>query len=250
MSQPDTIVWISGATQGLGQGLAATVPYQRAHVINLSRRDHPEYETVRIDLRRPESWAAAEESFRRELRDFKGKRAIFIHNAYYQGQFAFVGGEEMDPAIYYDEAIANGIAPQMLGDMFLRVVQPGYESGLVMITSAGARVPFEGNASYCAAKAAVEMWVRTVRTELKRRGRTDIWAMAIRPGFVDTPSVHNSLKADIESYPLRPQIAKQLESRQGIMTPIEAAEGIWSMIPPKEDKSVWLQGELVVIEKP
>lgn len=250
MSQVETIVWISGATQGLGQGLAATVPYPNARIINLSRRDHPDHETVQLDLRKPDTWNAVGESFRRELEGFRGKRAIFIHNAYYQGQFAFVGGEEMDPAIYYDEAIANGVAPQMLGDMFLRAVEPNYEAGLVMITSAGARVPFEGNAAYCAAKAAVEMWVRTVRTELKRRWRSDIWVMAVRPGFVDTPSVHNALTADPATYPLGPQLAKQLESREGIMTPVEAAQGIWSMIPPSEDKSIWLQGELVVIDRP
>ena len=31
----DTIIWITGATQGLGSGLARTCPYQNAHVINL-----------------------------------------------------------------------------------------------------------------------------------------------------------------------------------------------------------------------
>lgn len=34
----DTIVWISGATEGVGLGLARTVPYPGARVINLSRR--------------------------------------------------------------------------------------------------------------------------------------------------------------------------------------------------------------------
>jgi NAD(P)-dependent dehydrogenase (short-subunit alcohol dehydrogenase family) len=249
MTDADTIIWISGATQGLGLGIAKTAPYPNARIINVSRREHPDYETVKIDLTRPASWAAAGESFQRELKDFRGKRAIFIHNAFYQAQFAFVGEPDMDTDIYMDEAIANGVAPQILGDMFLRAVGPGYESGLAMITSAGARVPFEGNASYCAAKAAVEMWVRTVRTELKRRQR-DTWVMAIRPGFIDTPSVEKARKADAHSYPLGPQIARQVESRQGIMSPEEAGTGIWSMIPPKEDKSIWLQGELVVIDRP
>ena len=250
MQEPDTLIWISGATQGLGQGIASTVPYPAARIINLSRRDHPDFETVRIDLTKPDSWAAAGESFQKELKNFKGKRAIFIHNAFYQEQFAFVGSDELDPTMYRDEAIANGVAPQLLGHMFLKEAKPAYESGLVMITSAGARVPFEGNAAYCAAKAAVEMWVRTVRTEIKRRGRENLWVMAIRPGFVDTPAVHKTLTADIKSYPLGPQIAKQLETREGIMTPVEAGKGIWSMIPPEEDKSIWLQGELVVVERP
>lgn len=43
----DTIVWISGATEGIGAGLAATVPWPGARVIDLSRRQHPDLDTVR-----------------------------------------------------------------------------------------------------------------------------------------------------------------------------------------------------------
>ena len=50
----DTIVWISGATEGIGKGLADNVPWPDARVINLSRRQHPELETVTFDLARPE----------------------------------------------------------------------------------------------------------------------------------------------------------------------------------------------------
>ena len=42
----DTIVWISGATEGVGLGLARTVPYPGAHIINLSRRQHPKFEKI------------------------------------------------------------------------------------------------------------------------------------------------------------------------------------------------------------
>jgi benzil reductase ((S)-benzoin forming) len=78
----DTIVWISGATEGIGLGLAHTVPYTGARIINLSRRRHPEYESVQFDLTRPETYEAVRASFARELADFEGRRAIFFHNAY------------------------------------------------------------------------------------------------------------------------------------------------------------------------
>ena len=42
MAAPSTIVWISGATEGLGLGLAGTCPYPGARIINLSRRRHPQ----------------------------------------------------------------------------------------------------------------------------------------------------------------------------------------------------------------
>jgi len=239
----DTIVWISGATAGLGSGLAATVPWPGARVINLSRSAHPQLESVKLDLSRPESWGAAEESFRRELAGFKGKRAIFVHNAILATPPGFTG--ETDRAAYYNEIIANGAAPLMLGEMFLRAVGQNYESGLVMLSSAAARSPFEGHSVYCAAKAGVEMWVRVVRRELQRRGKKT-WVVAVRPGFVDTPNTRAEAERLVEHYPIAEQIARQLQSREGVMTPEEAGRGIWAMLPPPPNTSVLLQGEMVV----
>ena len=246
MSSHDTLIWISGATDGIGWGLARTVPYENARVINLSRRQHPDLETIRFDLSKPESWDAIEESFKKELANFKGKRAIFVHNAFFRASPRFIG--EGEPTNYREEIIGNGMAPQVLGDMFLRHVQPHYESGLVLLSSAAARSPFEGHAAYCAAKSGVEMWVRVVRRELKRRGKKT-WVVAIRPGFVDTPTTRAEALVSGDSYPVAPQIAKQLESREGVMTPEEAGTGIWAMLPPTEDTSVLLQGEMVVVKK-
>jgi len=244
VASTDTIIWISGATEGLGYGLAKTVPYPNARVINMSRRKHPDLETIQFDLTKPETWGAVEASFKRELANFNGQRAIFMHNAFYRALPRFVG--EGDPVQYRDEITANGMAPQVLGDMFLRAVKPGYESGLVLMSSAGARSPFEGHSAYCASKAGVEMWVRVARREFKRRGR-DTWIVAIRPGFVDTPATRAEGLLPFDVYPLGPQMAKQLQSREGVMTPEEAGAGIWAMLPPKEDTSVLLQGEMVVV---
>ena len=242
----DTLIWISGATEGIGWGLARTVPFDDARVINLSRRQHPQLETVRFDLGKPETWDAVEKSFARELADFNGARAIFIHNAFFRASPRFIG--EGEPVDDREEIIGNAMAPQVLGDMFLRHVRPQYESGLVLLSSAAARSPFEGHAAYCAAKAGVEMWVRVVRRELKRRGR-NTWVVAIRPGFVDTPTTRAEALVSGDSYPVAPQIARQLESREGVMTPEEAGAGIWAMLPPKEDTSVLLQGEMVVVRQ-
>jgi NAD(P)-dependent dehydrogenase (short-subunit alcohol dehydrogenase family) len=88
------------------------------------------------------------------------------------------------------------------------------------------------------------MWVRTVRRELKRRGRKT-WLVAIRPGFVDTPTTRAEAEIPADLYPLGPQIARQLASSQAVMSPEEAGRGIWEMLPPKGDESIRLQGEMV-----
>jgi benzil reductase ((S)-benzoin forming) len=246
----ETIVWISGATEGLGEGLAAAVPYDNARIINLSRRQHPALETVKFDLTDPDSWDAIGDHFKETLATFTGKRAIFIHNAFYRGQPGFAG--LVDQAIYRKEIIANGMAPMVLGDMFLRAVrretgQPEIETGLALISSAGARSPFEGHSAYCGSKAGVEMWVRVVRRELKRQGLST-WVVAIRPGFIDSPTTRAEAKLSADVYPLGPQIAAQLASGQGVMTPLEGGQGIWAMLPPTTDDSVLMQGEMVVVK--
>ena len=239
----ETIVWISGATEGLGLGLARTVPYPGAKVINLSRRQHAELETVRFDLTKPETYAAVQQSFERELADFRGRRAIFMHNAFYAGHVGFVS--EVDSVEYAKGIQANAMAPLILGEMFLRAVKPGYESGLVLMSSAAARHPFPGNASYCAAKAGVEMWVRTVKRELEARGRNDTWVVAVRPGFVDTPNTRHIATVSDHDYPIASQMARQFETGQGVLSPEQAGRDIWAALPPPNRESLLLFGEMV-----
>jgi len=242
-----SIVWISGATAGIGWGLARTVPWPGARVISLSRRVHPDLETVQFDLTRPVSYVAVQRHFEHELRQFQGERAIFFHNAYYPSVPGFVG--ETDSSEYAKALQANAVAPLILGEMFLRAVGPGYESGLVLMSSAAARHPFEGNAAYCAAKAGVEMWVRVVRRELKRRGR-NTWVVAVRPGFVDTPTTRLAAEQPPDTYPVGPQIKQQLETGNGVLTPEQAGRDIWAGLPPKTDASVLLFGQMVYENEP
>src|SRR5262249_8561626 len=195
----DTIVWITGATQGLGSGLARTCLHADAHVINLSRSPHPELENVAFDLTKPDTWSSVRESFRRHLAGFTGSRAIFIHNAYFSSGTGFAG--EVDEEQYYSAVMANAVAPLVLADWFLREVKPGYESGLVLISSAAARMPFEGNSVYGAAKAGVEQWVRVVRRERTRRG-TGPWVVAAAPGFAASPSLRKVAALDPHNYPM------------------------------------------------
>jgi benzil reductase ((S)-benzoin forming) len=239
---PQSLVWISGATAGIGWGLARTVPYADARIINLSRRVHPDFETVQFDLTRPETYLAVQRHFETELRAFAGKRAIFFHNAYYPTVPGFVS--EADPLEYAKSIQANGAAPLILGEMFLRAVQPGYESGLVLMSSAAARHPFEGNAAYCAAKAGVEMWVRVVRRELERRGRKT-WVVAVRPGFVDTPTTRMNAEQPADTYPVGPQISRQFQTGESVLTPQSAGSQIWAALPPKANTSLLLFGEMV-----
>ena len=106
------------------------------------------------------------------------------------------------------------------------------------MSSAAARHPYEGNAAYCAAKAGVEMWVRVVRRELKHRGRKT-WVVAVRPGFVDTPTTRMNAAQPEETYPVGPQMKRQFETGAGVLTPEQAGRDIWAALTrPKPDTSL------------
>jgi NAD(P)-dependent dehydrogenase (short-subunit alcohol dehydrogenase family) len=240
-----TIVWITGATQGIGQALSRTVPYPDARVINISRRRHPELETVLADLADPQSWDVVSGHLADELDAFDGERAIFIHNANYGGSSGFVG--EVDPVEYRRQVLANSAASLMLGDAFIRACRPGYESGLVMISSASAKFAMQGMAVYGAAKAGMEQWVRAVRAERKTRGAGP-WVVAVRPGFVVTDTMRSQYaqgQGDLGAFPGGAAVAQAIADGRGL-SPEECARSIWGLLPPDPDgRTVLFLGEFI-----
>lgn len=229
-----TVVWITGATQGLGAGLARKVPWPGARVVNISRRQHPSLDTVIADLTDPASWDVVAEVFERELAQFRGERAIFVHNAFYPGSPGFAG--QVEPVEQRREVFANVAAPLVLGDAFIRACRPGYESGIIMVSSATAKFAMEGRATYGAGKISMEHWVRCVRAERRRLGAGP-WVVAVRPGFVvseemlETHRQAGGLKDDL---PGSAAIAEALEQGE-YLTPDESAQQIWAAMPPDVD---------------
>lgn len=228
----ESIVWITGATSGIGEALARTCPWPKTRIISVSRREHPEYETVHFDLTDPTTWDAVGEHLKEELATFRGQRALFVHNAlYFWGSRAFVG--QGDTENHRVEITANVVAPLVLGDLFIRASEPavdaGVDVGLVQISSASARIAYPGLAIYGAAKASMEQWVRAVRKERSHEGKGP-WVTAIRPGFVNTPAARRDAELPPGTYPGQPGVAQAIESGDYLEAD-ESANLIWGAIP-------------------
>jgi benzil reductase ((S)-benzoin forming) len=223
---PPTLLWISGATEGIGLGLARNTPYPHARIINLSRRPHAVYESIAIDLADPATWDRARESFRRQLAGFRG-RAFFIHNAFYSEAVGLVG--RVDSAKYEKSVLANVAAPMVLAEAFISACPPDIEAGLVMMSSGSAAVPLEGLATYCAAKIAIEHWVEVVQRERESRGGQGPWVVAVRPGGVDTAPARAAASLPTDVYPRAGTMARAFDRRLDIDT---AARRIWNALPP------------------
>lgn len=222
----DTLVWITGATRGLGAALATAVPYDNARVINVSRSAAPGLENVPCDLSDPGDWHHVERSFERELQAFRGSRAIFISNALYEGPYGFVG--ECDRQEYLRACLANGVAPVYLANAFVGKCRPEFEAGVVMLSSASARVPMAGGSAYGFAKAGIEQWVRVLGAERERRG-SGPWAFAVRPGMVLTPGLLYVTERSIEEFPAG--VAARLGMDKGEADdPSDVAMAIWKAV--------------------
>ncbi len=245
---PSTIVWITGATSGIGEALVRTCPWPNTKIISVSRREHPDLESVYFEMTDMDSWYKVGEHLTERLATFRGERAVFIHNALlYPGGRYYQGEGPLE--VHQRDIIGNGVAPIILGDLFLRAAQPavdaGVDCGLVQISSASARIAYPGLAIYCASKAAMEQWVRSVRAEREDRGKGP-WVGAIRPGFVDTPSARRDAELDDDVYPGVPGIKEAVRTGKGMLGADEAALNIWNAIPDDViAKPVLLFGEAV-----
>lgn len=218
------LVWISGASSGIGAALAAAVPFPDARVIDISRRGGTA-EHFKADLADPAGWSRVAEHFAAELSTYDGDRVVFIHNA---GTITPIGpAAGADPDAYTRAVLLNAAAPQVLGAAFLRAAAHlTCERHLIMLSSGAATTAYSGWSSYNAGKAAVEHWVRTVAQEQPTNG---CQVLAVAPGVVDTP-----MQSEIRSTPETdfPAVSRfhTLKNTGTLTTPTAAATGIWSLL--------------------
>lgn len=230
-----SLVWITGASGGLGEALAATAPWEDARIIGISRRPPQGIEHLQVDLADPGSWRKVEASFAEELSGFEGDRVVLIQAAGMLDPMGFAG--ELDSDTYASNVIVNSAAPQVLGNMFLKAVASvDADRHLVMITSGAASSVYPGWASYGAAKAAVDQWVRDVGAEQDLRGGARV--ISIAPGTVDTEMQKQLRETDERDFPNRGKFVDL--HADGKLTPAtDVAAKMWSLLDrPLDNGSV------------
>ena len=223
-----SLIWISGASAGIGAALAAAVPYADARVIDLSRRGGGSAEHFKADLSDPADWVRVERHFREELAGYDGERVVFIHNA---GTITPIGpADGADGEEYTRAVLLNSAAPQVLGRAFLQATAGlACERHLVMLSSGAAKTAYAGWSSYNAGKAAVEHWVRTVGAEQEERAGGGCRVIAVAPGVVDTAMQTEIRATGEQDFPAVGRF-HELKTTGALSTPTEAAAGIWSLL--------------------
>ncbi|MFF0344649.1 SDR family NAD(P)-dependent oxidoreductase [Kribbella sp. NPDC004875] len=222
------LIWISGASAGLGAALAATVPFESAELVDISRRGGaPGALHVAVDLASPDAWTTVEKDFRQRIEAGDPDLVVFIHNA---GTLTPLGpADRVDTEQYTRNVLLNSAAAQVLGHSFLNAVAEGdFEKHLIMVSSGAAKRPHEGESSYCAGKAAIDQWVRTVGLEQRRRS-PGCQVVSVSPGSVDTDMQAELRASSPEQVPVSTRF-REMAADGKLAKPETVARAIWSLL--------------------
>ncbi len=232
--ETDALIWISGASSGIGKSLIDSRPWPHARVIGISRRPFPGIEHIEADLADPAAWEQVADSFVRNVATFTGSKLIFVHAAGTIEPIGFV--EEVDDtASYTASVLLNSAAPQVLGHLFLRATQNfGGFRCFVGLTSGAARTVYPGWAAYGSGKAAVDQWTRDVGAEQSIRGGARI--IAISPGSVDTEMQTRIRESAERDFPSRERFVELYRTGK-LATDHDVAKRIWELIGQDELES-------------
>lgn len=221
------LVWISGASGGIGKALAKTVPWDGARVIGISRgRPAGAIEHLQADLADPSMWPTIGASFHREMAGFDGEHVAFVHAAGTIDPTGFAA--DVDSDAYLRNVLLNSASPQVLGQLFLAAARSlDARRHLIMLTSGAARSVYPGWASYGAGKAAVDQWVRNVGAEQDVRGSVHV--LSIAPGTVDTAMQEKLRQTPEVDFPGRQKFLN-LHEQGNLSDPLHVAGQIWALI--------------------
>ncbi len=229
-----TVLWISGASSGIGAALVATVPFDDVLVFDISRSGGTAGTThVTADLGDPETWPTVAAHMRTTMADVGPDRVLFIHCAATLepiGPVHKVGGPDNDRG-YTRQVLLNSAAPQVLGAAFVAAVtmtESVTDATVVMLSSGAATRVYEGWSAYGAGKAAVDHWVRTVGSEQSGRTRP-VTVIAVSPGVVATGMQAQIRREQPADFPAVEKF-KQLHADDDLTSPQDAAQGIWHLV--------------------
>jgi benzil reductase ((S)-benzoin forming) len=227
----NNLIWITGASSGIGLALARSVPWSDSRVVGIGRRPAEGLEHLQADLADPGIWTSVGESIRSDLKAFGGDRVVFIHSAGTLDPIGFAA--DVDPKAYRAALMLNSVSSQVLGQQFVAAAAGiRARATLVMISSGAAQKVYPGWSAYGASKAAMDQWVRIVGAEQEIRGGVRVFGVA--PGVVDTPMQAEVRAAEQEQFPSLQRFI-DLKQNDQLVAPEVVASWIWKMVDAGED---------------
>jgi NADP-dependent 3-hydroxy acid dehydrogenase YdfG len=177
---------VTGASRGIGAGIAAALAAEGVKVVMLARNEAKLRERsaalegsipIVCDVTSPDS---VEKAAKRVLSELKRAPDILVNNA---GIFGVATVDETSTEVFIDTINTNLVGPFLLVRAFLGEMKKRKTGHVVTIGSIADRTIFTGNAAYSAAKFGLRAVHEVMRAELRGTGvRTTL----VSPAATDT----------------------------------------------------------------
>ena len=239
----DKVVWITGASSGIGEALAIAASRRGAKLVLTARRS-AELERVRglcadpsrvallpLDLTAFDAVDAAAKAAA-----FFGPVDVLVNNAGWS-QRGLVADTDIE--VYRKLLELDFFAPVALTKAVLPGMRGRGGGHIVMIGSIVSKIGTPLRSGYAAAKHALDGFTEAARAEL---WRGNVRFTFIMPGFIRTQVSVNALNVHGASYgKMDPSTAKGME-------PAECAEGIWRAVEKNRDEAIVSRYEWAVVK--
>ncbi len=220
------LVVITGASRGIGAGIAAAADAAGATVAACNRSTSEHQLQLTADLGDPAAWPLFADWLDGLVDDTEPEKITVVHNAATLTPIGFAG--EVDAAGYTSNVLLNSAAPQVIGDAVVRTAhRVGTPTVLVQLSSGAGKSPYPGWTSYCASKAAVDMWVRSLGVEQAERNDL-VRALSISPGVVATEMQAEIRSSDEKAFP-NVERFQGMHADGALADPTEVGAAIWAI---------------------
>lgn len=175
------MIIITGTSRGIGKALTESYLSRGEKVIGIGRNhiiSHSNYSSIICDLGNPDSVD------RISFPPFGEEPIIFIHNAGILGKVDYF--ERLESNEMAQVMQVNLFAGATLLQQILQTLPKTQSFKCIFISSGAGKNPIPSWASYCASKAAVDLFCQTIQLEEQQLGRPDFHCLSVAPGVVDT----------------------------------------------------------------
>ncbi len=211
--------FITGTSSGIGKALAEAALDKGYKVSGISRRktiNHPNYRHLPYDLASYDNYHLINFNVNHDAEE-----VVLVNNAGWLGEvkpLAKLAPESIERAFQI-----NTIAPAILCRMFLSQVQ-NQQRTVLNISSGAARYPVPSWSTYCASKAAIDLF-----TEVLVKDHPEVRAWSVAPGIVDTEMQGEIRQHDQSDFPEVERFRQYKESGE-LSPPEEVAEKLLKII--------------------
>ena len=239
-------IFITGATSGIGRGLAEAfhsrgnkviIGGRRKALLDEVTRANPGMDAVEIDVSNPAQIASVTESLKQKYPALN----VLINNAGIM-PFADVTGP-LDDAQAVNQVNTNLLGPVRISGALIEHLKKQPEAFIINNSSVVAYIPMSMAALYSATKAAIHSYSLSQRFALRE---TSVRVLEIAPPWVDTDLIYKS--GDARAMQLEPFIAETMALLETATTEVvvEAGQQLRNSAGPNEHEVVNYLNQMII----